>query len=230
MSKQVHSVVIELRRRIVSGQYKPGQRLVELSLSAELGASRTPIRLAFGELEKEGLLERLPTRGFRVRAFNPADISDAIDVRGTLEGMAARLVAERGPSEQVLAELQDCVQSGRELLRQAGGHGQSLDAAAWIEMNARFHATLVEAAGNRALVSALEHVARRPMAGAASLTLHGTAPRLELRFIERAQQDHEDLVSALLARQSARAEAVMREHAFRSRENKRELLAGMHTE
>lgn len=230
MSKQIHSVVIELRRRIVSGEYQAGQRLLELPLSAELGASRTPIRLAFGELEKEGLLERLPTRGFRVRAFDPAEISDAIDVRGTLEGMAARLAAEHGLSAQAVGEFQACVHLGRDLLRQAAGRGQLLDAAAWIEMNARFHATLVEAAGNRALVSALEHVARRPMAGAASLTLHGTAPRLEYRFIERAQQDHEDLVNALMARQSARAEAVMREHAFRSRENKRELMAGMPSE
>ncbi len=225
MSRQIHSVTRELRRRIVSGQYPAGHRLLELALSAELGASRTPIRLAFGELEKEGLIERLPTRGFRVRAFNARDIADAIDVRGTLEGMAARLVAERGVDPQVLEALRQDIQIGKDLLARAASRSHTLDGAAWIAMNARFHATLVEAAGNTALVGALEHVARRPLAGAAALSLHGVSPQLEYRFIERAQADHEDIVQALAAGQGARAEALMREHAFRSRENKRELLA-----
>src|SRR6476620_7975553 len=109
MARQIESVVERLRARIVSGRYEPGQRLVELSISAELGASRTPIRLAFEELEKEGLVERLPTRGFRVRAFDAAEIADAVDVRGVLEGMAARLVAERGATPHVLDVLRQCV-------------------------------------------------------------------------------------------------------------------------
>lgn len=226
MAKQIHSVANELRRRIISGRFAPGERLLELPLSQELGASRTPIRLAFEELEREGLLERLPTRGFRVRQFNPRDISDAIDVRGVLEGMAARLLAEHGPGEQALDTLGDCIAEGRRVLDEAAERNFQLDAARWIAMNARFHATLAQGCGNQAVVSALEHVARTPLAGAAALSLHGIAPRLEYHFIARAQQDHEDLLGALRAGQGARAEALMREHAFRSRENKRELLTG----
>ncbi|MBL0418905.1 GntR family transcriptional regulator [Ramlibacter sp. AW1] len=226
MAKQIESVVESLRSRIVAGQYAPGQRLLELSLSAELGTSRTPIRLAFEELEKEGLVERLPTRGFRVRAFDADEIAEAVDVRGVLEGMAARLVAERGPTPEVLAALRSCVDEGESLLQATRDGAHPLDGPAWIAMNARFHAALVGACGNRALMSALEHVARRPLASAAALTLPGTVPRLEQRFIERAQQDHADLVSALEARQAVRAEALMREHAYRSRENKRLLRSG----
>lgn len=226
MAKQIHSVANELRRRIVSGHFAPGERLVELVLSRELGASRTPIRLAFEELEKDGLLERLPTRGFRVRQFNPADIGDAIDVRGTLEGMAARLVAERGASPEVLDMLDACVEEGRLVLQEAAARDFQLDARRWIAMNARFHATLSHGCGNRVLAAALEFVARSPLAGAAALSLHGIAPRLEYRFIARAQQDHEDIVGALRRGEGARVEALMREHAWRSRENKRELLTG----
>ena len=58
--------------------------------------SRTPVRLGFEQLVREGYLEQLPRRGFRVRSLTPRDFSEAIDVRGVLEGMAARLVAERG--------------------------------------------------------------------------------------------------------------------------------------
>lgn len=221
MVKRIHSVASELRQRIVSGQYRAGERMLEVALSAELGASRTPIRLAFEKLEKEGLLERLPTRGFRVRLFDPQDIADAVDVRGVLEGMAARLLAERGLPSEVANTLRSCVEQGRVLLRGDADH--VLDGPAWIDMNRRFHATLVEAAGNRALLSALEHVARRPMASAAALSLHGTRPQLERRFIARAQQDHEDLLAALEGGHGTRAEALMREHALRSRENKRAL-------
>lgn len=226
MVTQIHTVAAELRRRILTGHYQPGERLVELTVSAELGASRTPIRLAFEELEREGLLERLPTRGFRVKAFTADDIADAIDVRGVLEGMAARRLTERGPDEDTLAILRQCIVLGRTLLEEARVQAWRIDALRWVPMNAHFHATLVAAARNRTLVSALEHVAKTPLAGAAALSLHGIAPQLEFHFIERAQLDHEDIVEALVARESSRAEALMREHAHRSRDNKRELLTG----
>ena len=81
-------------------------------------------------------------------------------------------------------------------------------------------------AGNKALSAALEHVAKAPLASAAALSLGGTLPALELAFLQRAQQDHEDILAALQAHEGARAEALMREHARRSRDNKRELLTG----
>ena len=95
MSSQVDKVVGELRGRILAGQLPPGSRVLEMDYSRQLDVSRTPLRIALGELEKEGLLERLPTRGFRVRSFTMGQIGDAVDVRGVLEGMAARLAAER---------------------------------------------------------------------------------------------------------------------------------------
>ena len=87
-----------------------------------------------------------------------------------------------------------------------------------------FHSTLVNASGNIALIEALRHVSKNPMASAATLSLTGSAPELEHAFIERAQKDHEDIWEALLARESSRVEALMREHARRSRDNKSRLL------
>lgn len=226
MASQVHHVVNELRRHIVARKWVPGERLIELELVALLGVSRTPIRLAFEELEKQGFLERLPTRGFRVREITVDDMSDAIDVRGVLEGMGARLAAEGRMTSDALCALNECVAQGRALLDSAARLGDAVDLARWIPMNARFHATLMAAAGNKALSAALEHVARAPLAGAAALSLGGTSPALELAFLQRAQQDHEDILDALQAHEGARAEALMREHARRSRDNKRELLTG----
>jgi hypothetical protein len=147
--------------------------MVELELSAQLAVSRTPIRIALGELEKEGLLERLPTRGFRVRQFSVDEIANAVDVRGVLEGMAARQAAERGLSPDARAELQACITEGHLLLEKAEAAGHVIDAARWVPMNARFHAALVEAAGNSTLASALAHVSKTPMAGAGALSLNG---------------------------------------------------------
>ncbi|SFU35932.1 transcriptional regulator, GntR family [Polaromonas sp. YR568] len=227
MSSQIDYTTQELRRRILSGQVAPGERMVELELSAQLAVSRTPIRIALGELEKEGLLERLPTRGFRVRQFSVDEITNAVDVRGVLEGMAARQAAERGITPETRAELQACIDEGRLLLDKAQASDHVLDAARWVPMNARFHDALVQAAGNSTLASALAHVSKTPMAGAGALSLNGALPMLEFGFIQRAQSDHEDVLAALLAGEGARAEALMREHAHRSRDNKRELITRM---
>jgi GntR family transcriptional regulator of vanillate catabolism len=91
-------------------------------------------------------------------------------------------------------------------------------------MNARFHNALVAAAGNSTLTSTLAFVSKTPMAGAGALSLNGVLPLLEYRFIQRAQGDHEDVLTALKAGEGARAEALMREHAHRSRNNKRALM------
>ncbi|MDX3907178.1 MAG: GntR family transcriptional regulator [Pigmentiphaga sp.] len=224
MATQIHTVAGELRQRIMSGAYPPGERLVELQLAAELGVSRTPIRLAFEELVKEGLLERLPTRGFRVKAFDLDDLANALDVRGTLEGMAARLVAER-PSPAVLDALRDCVEEGWILLEDAAENGYQVETPRWSAMNEKFHAILIQAAGNPPLASALAHVSQIPLVGAAvlGLGLDETMPQPEYAFIHRAQQDHDDIVSAIGQGEGARAENLMREHVRRSRDNKRRI-------
>lgn len=224
MSSQIQHVIRELRRQILAGELAPGERLVELQCSAALGVSRTPLRIAFGELEKEGLLERLPTRGFRVRSFSLNDVAKAVDVRGVLEGMAARILAESGVDAQTLEVLDTCVAQGQALLASAAERGELIDAAGWIAMNTRFHGTLVKAVNNPALSSALDAVNRYPMAGAGSLGLSGFVPALEFGFIQRAQYDHEDVVRALRNREGARAQALMQEHALRSRDNKRALM------
>src|SRR5690606_10448232 len=228
MAAQIDKVVSELRDLVLSGELQPGDRVIELQFAARLGVSRTPLRIAMAELEKEGLLERLPSRGFRVRSFTVDEIADAVDVRGVLEGMAARLLAERGASQETLDGLCDAVEAGKKLLAAAERDPNvTVDARAWGRINRRFHEILYESAGNRALVAALEHNNKTPLAGPAALTLPSTPSVLETPFVLRAQADHEDLLRAIPRREAARAEGLMREHAYRSRENNRILLASM---
>src|SRR5919204_6633361 len=93
-SAQTVKATLGLRQLLFNGEIRPGERLVELALVERLGVSRTPLRLALTTLEHEGLVESLAGGGFAVRQFTRAEIDDAIELRGGLEGTAARVAAE----------------------------------------------------------------------------------------------------------------------------------------
>lgn len=226
MASQIERVAAELRQRILKGELQAGQRVLEVEWARELAVSRTPLRLALVELEKQGLVERVGSRGYHVRGITMDDVAEAIDLRGVLEGVAARLVAEAGLPDDDLQTLSACVEEGRLLLDFADANGGVVDSAAWASMNARFHATLVGAAGNKTLRSTLDHVTKSPLADAGALGINGAQPNLELSYLKRAQSDHEDVLLAIKEREGARAENLMREHARRSRDNKRRLAQG----
>src|ERR1700724_1940390 len=99
-STRATTVLEELRDAVLNGQFAPGERLHEVRLTEQLGASRTPVRAALQKLASEGLLDYVPNHGYRMREFPAAEIVYAFEVRAVLEGLAARLAAERGlPSE-----------------------------------------------------------------------------------------------------------------------------------
>ncbi|OZI18172.1 hypothetical protein CAL18_13805 [Bordetella genomosp. 7] len=227
MSSQVNYVVSSLRSMILGGQLEPGDRIRELHVAAQLGVSRTPIRLAFSQLESEGLLERLPTRGFQVRAFSVEEIADAIEVRGALEGMAARRLSESGVPPGLVGELEDCVRQGRRLLEAADARpGSSVDPYEWSRMNGRFHGLIVTSAGSNALARAIAQNNKTPLAAASALALTAKAG-LETTLLRSAQADHEKIVEALREGGSARIEWLLREHARLSADSKRQLIGNM---
>src|SRR5712691_5743186 len=94
-ASQAVRALIRVREMLLRGEVARGERISELPLVARLGMSRTPIRLALERLAHIGLLEAVATGGFTVREFTLAEVRDAIEVRGVLEGTAARLAAER---------------------------------------------------------------------------------------------------------------------------------------
>src|SRR5689334_22205026 len=115
MNNQHTRALVRLREMILRGELSPGQRVAEAPLAEMLGISRTPVRQALPVLAREGLLTEHSTRGFVVRGFSVADILDAIDLRGLIEGMAARRVAENGASAEFLNTLRACLNEGDEL-------------------------------------------------------------------------------------------------------------------
>src|SRR5438067_11632489 len=107
-SSHIGQTVMRLREMILKGNFQANERISELPLVAMLGVSRTPIRLAMERLAHEGLLEPYPTGGFIVRKFTLDDVWNGIEVRGLLEGGAARLAAERLADERELDPLRHC--------------------------------------------------------------------------------------------------------------------------
>src|SRR5271169_6344275 len=111
-SSQTARVTLVLREMLVQGRFRPGERIREVPLAARLDVSRIPLHLALERLAHEGFLEILPKRGFVVQKFSTEDIYDAIELRGLLEGAAARLAAERYKD---VAELLPMQESSREI-------------------------------------------------------------------------------------------------------------------
>src|SRR5215510_1908126 len=90
VDSQIGRAFIGLRKMLLQGEFSRGERISELPLVARLGTSRTPIRLALERLAHMGLLDVVATGGFTVREFTLAEVLDAIEIRGVLEGTVAR--------------------------------------------------------------------------------------------------------------------------------------------
>jgi GntR family transcriptional regulator of vanillate catabolism len=210
MASQQSRVTVQLREMILNGTFAPGQHLTEVALARALGVSRTPIRYALGVIEQEGLVTGIPHRGFRVEQFSVQDIHDAIELRGVLEGMAARLVVERGRQHELVLHLRTLIDAGDRILDGRLGHGGFV--GEYDRMNREFHSAIVRAAGNRALENALRQNDKLPFAAAGAIALR--EPMHIREFIVRGQQDHHALIEALEQSAGARAEALMQEHAL----------------
>ena len=91
VASQTARALFSLRESLIRGEFAPGERMAELPLVARLGVSRTPIRLALEQLAHMGLLDVSANGGFTVRGYTATEALDAIEIRGVLEGTAARL-------------------------------------------------------------------------------------------------------------------------------------------
>jgi GntR family transcriptional regulator of vanillate catabolism len=211
-TSETTSVVATLRQQIVSGRLVAGERLAEIPVAESLGVSRTPVRLAFRSLEQEGLLEKTGKRGFVVRRFSEADVRAAIEVRGMLEGLAARHLAERGMDAAVRDALALSITEGEAIL--AKGHLVDDDVARWSQLNQRFHGALVGSHESHVIADAIARNNHLPFASADSIALNREALPAEYQKLRVAQLQHQLVFDALSRRESARVEMLMREHAW----------------
>jgi GntR family transcriptional regulator of vanillate catabolism len=208
-NSQTMRALLRLRELIVSGEFGYGDRMSELPLVERLGVSRTPVRLALAALEHEGLLRTLPGGGYVVRQFTQADIVDATELRGVLEGTAARFAAERGGSGRDVTELRAV--SDEIAVEVHRADYESFER--FVGLNDRFHATLVAMAASPQLERALDVVTALPFASASAFVMAEAVLPASREILVVAHNQHLGLIDAIEQGHGSRAEALAREHA-----------------
>jgi len=185
-----------LRDAIVSGEYAPNQRLIEADLSATYGASRAAVRTALLELGAEGLVDRLPNRGSRVRAIPLAEAIEILEVRMSLEGLCAAKAAENISD----AEIAEFTRLRGDILAAAES-----DLFEYSRLNQHLDRRIREIAHHPTAVAILER-----------LRAQGVRHQFRLAFYPGraavSAPEHAAIIDAITARDPARAEAETRAH------------------
>jgi DNA-binding GntR family transcriptional regulator len=149
-SSVVDEIVAEIERRITSGAYQPGQRLVETDLIQEWNISRTSLREAFRILESNGYLKHFPRRGVAVASLTPKDVMDIYQVRAVLEGLVMKLAIEHTSEAliQKLLELNDLMLNAY----------AASDLEKYRQYNIQFHEEILQASQNAFLISVMHSI------------------------------------------------------------------------
>ena len=211
LESQTLRALLQMREFLLRGEFRPGERLREIPLAARLKVSRTPLRLVLDRLEQEGLLAARPTGGFVAAQFTVQDIHDGIELRGVLEGTAARLAAERLGQPDDLAEIRKCLARIDRLLQKWTAGTNAL--AQYISLNHQFHQLLVDLAKSAMLRRAIERAVALPFASPNAFILGHATKKEGREVVTISQMHHRAIVDAIAHREPSRAEAMAREHS-----------------
>ncbi|WP_037577833.1 GntR family transcriptional regulator [Phaeacidiphilus oryzae] len=186
-----------LRRAIRTGDMAPGQRLVEAELAEDLGVTRASVRAALLDLTAEGLVERIPNRGARVRAVSLAEAVEITECRMMLEALCAAKAAERATDRQV-----DELRVLGEQLKDSVAAGEPLK---YSELNHELHRRIRDIAGQHTATEMLERLNAQLVRHQFRLALQPGRPQVSL-------DEHLALVEAIGAHDPQRAETAARTH------------------
>lgn len=207
---QTVRALLEMRELLMRGEFKPGEHIREIPVAERLGVSRTPARLVLERLAHEGLLEARAKGGFVVREFTLRDILDAIEIRGELEGAAARMAAERLNFNDELAPMRQCLAEVEAILARPETVLASI--AAYTPINERFHALLLELAKSPILTRSMDQVRALPFAAPSAFTGSQAETRTWTETLTVAHWHHRGIVESIAGRDACRAGAIAREH------------------
>lgn len=192
-----------LRNAISRGDLAPGARLVQDQLAAELGVSRTPLREALLKLQQEGLVALSRSRGVEVRRRNPSDAIDLYEVREVIDGLAARLAAERATPREV-EELGRILAAMDRAVRRWDPHR-------WLLSNLGFHEGITAAARSPSLNQFLPIIQTSAKTFYPSVLLHPERAAVALA-------EHREILEAIRTRDTAAAERLGRQHIASAKE------------
>ena len=186
-----------LRQAIITGEFAPGERLMEIALANRLGVSRTPVREAIRKLELEGLVVMIPRKGAEVAKITEKDLRDVLEVRSSLEELAAELATER-MNEEIKEKLEKALDDFKKAI-------DSEDNAAIADSDVEFHDIIFEATGNARLIQIISNLREQMY-------------RYRLEYIKDEDKrqillvEHDNILNALRQRHMEEAKEAMREH------------------
>jgi DNA-binding GntR family transcriptional regulator len=192
-----------IRGLIITGRMQPDQLYSVPRLATDLGVSATPVREALLDLAREGLLEPVRNRGFRVVSLSRNELNDIFAIRVLLEVPSVAEIARAGLSPSQLDQLQHLAAA----TKQAADAGNLIE---FLESDRIFHVGLIATLGNKPLADLVETLRDR-------VRLHGFRNGSTGEYIAQSAREHFQLLDALSKQDEADAVAVMRRHLERSR-------------
>lgn len=197
-------VYSHLRAQILSGEYAPQERLFETKISYEIGASRTPVREALHSLELEGLIECLPKVGYVVKSISDQEVAEICEIRGLIEGLAARWAVEKA-REKLIEELKKNIVVSETKTTKGVAH-------AFIELDAQFHEIIARLSGSKRLLE-LAQTLRNHMLRYRIQSIYATDN------VVRAIEGHKSILEALEKGEAEEINQAIRRHLEQSKKD-----------
>ncbi|HOQ00128.1 MAG TPA: GntR family transcriptional regulator [Acetivibrio clariflavus] len=196
--KPLREVIFDtLREAIITGELKPGERLMEVKLAEKMGVSRTPVREAIRMLELEGLVDMLPRKGAHVAELSVKDIMDVLEVRAAMDSLATRLAAERITDDEI-KEL-------RQIQAQFINYVEKNNLQGSIKKDVEFHELIYRASRNDRLLQIANNLREQVQRFRVIYLKDYSSPKNLIK-------EHEDICDAIAARNLEKAQEYAQIH------------------
>ena len=186
-----------LRKAIITGEFAPGERLMEISLAERLGVSRTPVREAIRKLELEGLVVMIPRRGAEVARITEAGLKEVLEVRCALEELAVELACQRSTKES-LAQLKEAHQRFVDAVKT----GDTLEIT---NQDEAFHECIFAMSNNKRLVQVVHNLKEQMFRYRMEYVKDGS-------YHEELIREHDKLLQAISEGREDTAREIMKHH------------------
>jgi len=194
LSKKVYHI---LKKEIIKGSFKPGDKVLEGKIAEQMGISRTPVREAIRELATEGFVILSPNQGVVVRSVSAENIREVLQIHSALEGLAARLSCEV-INEEGLKELENYANKMEELVNKK-------DSSSYSEIDLKFHELIVNNCGNKRLIQMRKNIsdqAQRYRIGSLSIP----------RRLKESLKEHQKILKAFKTKDPKKADSTSQKH------------------
>ncbi|RFU64966.1 GntR family transcriptional regulator [Peribacillus glennii] len=191
-----HKIAERITNQIVSGELKPGEKIIEANYAEEFGTSRAPVRESLYLLATDGLIERIPRKGAVVKGYSEAEVYDLLELRLMIENLAMKRIRTRGIDESILQKMQDLVQEMAEI----EGDGKR-----YASLNLEFHKQIIELSKSD-IIKVMYSRLGRPLLALQRMSF------LQEEHIQKSMEEHRMFLELLMKSEMEAASALLEKH------------------